>query len=70
MGLEVVAQMIAAIGAAAKSTAKDLSTAAVEADRYRESVEAAQNTTSGMTSAGSTSPGSLSAALQSQAGRR
>lgn len=66
MGLEVVAEMIAAIGKAARLSSADLKQAAAEAKTYRTEIEAARETTSGMAMAGGASPNTnqLAAALK------
>lgn len=67
-GLTAVVDMIAAIGAAARSTSKDLADAARVADDYKESVKKAA--TAGMTGTQGSTPGALATALQAQIGRR
>lgn len=64
-----VAEAIAKIGAAAKMSATNLVEASEDLDRYVESAERAE-TTSTMAKAGSTSPAALGLALQTQTGRR
>lgn len=71
MGLEIVAEMIAGIGAAARDAAADLKQAASEAKTFAAELESARDTTAGISSGtGGTTPKSLGAAIQAQTGRR